>query len=174
MLTRRSVAGLIAAGGGALTLGMIGKRLRHPRPGKVPSHGPTGTIDGQTLALLMATAQTLTGLEKPDGPYGEYYAYQALNRPGYLDIYRAFGEALLHMAGAKTASAFARMSVDRRWSILEAVSRSSGDRFDVPIHHETLAVFMRTDALKLLGYDGWPGSPRGLASYRTRIEPHPV
>lgn len=174
MLTRRAVAGLIAAGGGALTLGLIGKRLHHRRPGKVPSHGPTGPIDAQVLAALMATAQTLTGLDEPGGHYSEYYTYQALHHPGYLDIYRDFAATLLRAVEAKTASAFAEISLDRKWSILEAISRSSGDRFDVPIHHETLAVFMRSDALKLLGYDGWPGSPRGLPSYRAPIKSRPA
>lgn len=174
MLTRRAVAGLIAAGGGALTLGVIGMRLRHPMPGKVPSHGPTGLLDGQTLAALVATARTLTGLETPGGTYGDYYAYQALNRPGYLVVYRQYAASLLRAVEGSTIFAFAAMTSDERWSILETVSRSSDGRFDVPVHHETLAVFMRTDAWRSLGYESWPGSPRGLESYRTPLVPPPL
>jgi hypothetical protein len=173
MLTRRAVTGLLAAGGGALTLAVIGKRLDHPTPGKVPSHGRVGTIDEETLATLMISARTLTGLREPGGPYGDYYAYQALNRPGYLDAYRDFARAVRRFTNADTAAALEKLSADRRWSVLEAVSRSSNGEFDVPVHHETLAVFMRTDAWKVLGYDSWPGSPRGLESYRAPLKSPP-
>jgi len=38
-------------------------------------------------------------------------------------------------------------------------------RFEQYVVREILALFVRTDGWVLLGYETWPGTPRGLDSY---------
>jgi hypothetical protein len=166
VLSRRTAGSLIAAGVSAL---MIGAAWRHRHPAPLPpppTSGPTGALDDATLAVLMGAARALIGMEKLDGPYADYYAYQARNRPGYLGAYQAFAAAISGQMETGTHEGFATLPVAQRLSILDAVSRASDGRFDIPILQETLGIFMKTDAWVLLGHDGWPGSPRGLESYR--------
>jgi len=93
MLTRRAMAAWLAAAGSAVALGVAWKHFHHGDVPKPPTSGPTGELDEATLAILMATAHILTGLEKLGGPYAGYFGFQALNRPGYLGVYREFAEA---------------------------------------------------------------------------------
>ena len=166
MLTRRAMAAWLAAAGSAVARGVAWKHFHHGDVPKPPTSGPTGELDEATLAILMATAHILTGLEKLGGPYAGYFGFQALNRPGYLGVYREFAEAVRHQAGEQGVSTYLRGSLDDRWSLLEKIESLSEGRFEVPIHRETLALFMQTDVWVVLGYDGWPGSPRGLDAYR--------
>ena len=165
MFSRRMVNSAIVAGVLALAAGGW-KMHHHPPPREVPTGGPTGELDSATLAALIAVARTLTEQDVLKGHYADYYAYQAKNRPGYLGVYRAFVAALAAEIAPGALEDFGRKTVAERWSVLERIGSSSASRrFDVPIIQETLAVFMRTDAWLLLGYEDWPGMARGLENY---------
>jgi len=162
VLSRRAANLLIASGVSALMIGAAGKELHRGPVLDPPRTGPTGALDDATLSILMNSAQALIGREALDGPYEGYYQHQALHRPGYLDIYKAFAAAV-----RRRAADFAELSLEDRLAVLDRVSALSRGRYDGPILQETLGVFMKSDAWVLLGYNGWPGSPRGIESYQT-------
>lgn len=167
LLTRRAVGVAIAAGMGALATGAAWRKWHRRASFPIPSHGPTGTLEDSTLAALMIAARTITGVDDLKGHYAGYYAYQALHRPGYLGVYRDFATALQHQLRNQPIQAFARESSDRRWSKLEDVNRAPDSiRYVIPIVEETIAIFLRTDAWLLMGYEGWAGTARGLENYR--------
>jgi len=72
------MAAWLAAAGSAVALGVAWKHFHHGDVPKPPTSGPTGELDEATLAILMATAHILTGLEKLGGPYAGYFGFQAL------------------------------------------------------------------------------------------------
>lgn len=128
---------------------------------------PAGeTLDENTLSVLLVTARTITALPVLYGPYADYYAYQAEKRPGRMDIYKAFATAVRRDMG-RTASDFAALAESERSALIRRIRQSAaGWAFETAIFRETLALFAKTDAWLLLGYDAWPGQARGLESYR--------
>jgi hypothetical protein len=111
--------------------------------------------------------------------YTSYFQWRAANIAGYRDLYeesaRRLDEAAWHAAGR----AFSRCDLDVRMRILGRVdlNRSgirtvamnlydrSWIRFEQYVVREILALFVRTDGWVLLGYESWPGTPRGLEAY---------
>jgi hypothetical protein len=57
-----------------------------------------------------------------------------------------------------------RTAVDAVWTV--AGGGRAWAAYDRFIMREALALFADTDAWVLTGYDGWPGTPRGLERYR--------
>ena len=57
-------------------------------------------------------------------------------------------------------------SANTRWHrVRVAVLEREWLRFDQYIVRDILLLFLRTDAWTLLGYEAWPGTPRGLDRY---------
>jgi hypothetical protein len=55
---------------------------------------------------------------------------------------------------------------DTRWhTVRVAVLEREWLRFDRYIVRDILVLFLRTDAWTSLGYEAWPGTPRGLERY---------
>lgn len=170
MLSRREAARTFALYGSALAFGVVPwSRASADSPATRQQIG-AGHPDKPTIALLMATARTITGLAALQGPYEGYYEYQAENRPGHLIIYQAFARTVRAAMGESSTDFSALPNADRLSLLNHIRASSEGSRFEVPIFQETLGVFAKTDAWLLLGYDGWPGSARGLDEYRNPVQ----
>ena len=133
--------------------------------------GETGTLDDRTLAVLKATAEVVTGVQPLQGYYEDYYSYSALQRAGYLSLYRDFAGRVDRTAKRLGRADFLACDASTRAGIVEKTRSilGGGSRFENPIFQETLAVFERTDAWLQLGYAAWPGSPRGQDFYKQPI-----
>lgn len=132
----------------------------------------------------MAASRTVIG--KPIEPthYAEYFRWRAERLPGYRTLYQRFSAEVDGRARGTAGCAFADCDPAVRAKVLlRAAARARSPRtlldglwmatggrrwaaYDAFIFDEALALFADTDAWVLLGYEGWPGTPRGLDRYR--------
>jgi hypothetical protein len=140
---------------------------------------PTGSLEDRVLQTLMSTTKALAGLPVELAHYEDYFRWHAETVPGYKTLYERFAATVERSAGCNfsdcdietqrkiLASAFETRTSPGR---LDRLRRGVLDRdwllYDEYVVREILALFARTDAWILLGYDAWPGMPRGLESYR--------
>lgn len=184
-LSRRTLLGAIAAVCAGAVLGAR-RRLYGPEgPPWTPALDGTapGPIGERTLATLVAAAKTAVGRPVEASHYGEYFRWRAEHLPGYRTLYDRFGAQLDHDARRAVRCPFAECNPADRTRMLRAADRARAPRtiadrawlltggrawvaYDTFILGEALALFADTDAWVLLGYDGWPGRPRGLDRYR--------
>lgn len=142
--------------------------------------GPLG--DG-TISTLVAAAQTVIGRPTETSHYGAYFRWRAEHLPGYRALYERFAARIDRDARRAAHCLFAacgasdrarllhpsararepRSVLDRAWMAADGRTWAAYNRF---IFDEALALFAGTDAWVLTGYDGWPGTPRGLDRYR--------
>ena len=156
-------------------------RRRPPEPAL--GDAAIGTLAPSTVTTLVAAAQAVTGYPIEAGHYEEYYRWRAQHLRGYFALYQRFARAVDRDALRSAGCPFAACSAVVRGRILARAARSRNpatvrDRlrvelvdydwptFDRFVLGETLALFARTDAWVALGYQGWPGLPRGLDRYR--------
>jgi hypothetical protein len=129
------------------------------------------TVDQSTLQLLLAAAEAVTGVRPLRGHYVDYYRYRAMHSPSHLETYNRFRDAVSRVVRKSGYNEFVACDLSVRFRILDAL-RSDADNageFEIPVFQETLAVFEKTDAWLVLGYESWEGSARGLDSYQERI-----
>jgi len=143
---------------------------------------PTGVLPAPVVAALVAAAEGVPGYPIEPSHYAEYYCWRAEHLRGYRDLYEGFRVAADRDARRLAGRAFAECAPALRRRILARAARARdprgawnalrADLFDRPwalydryVLGETLALFARTDAWALIGYDGWPGIPRGLDRY---------
>lgn len=143
----------------------------------------TGPVSEAILQTLTVAVQSLLGMSlETTSHYADYFRWYAENRPGYKALYERF-VATLDQSSEKLAGCnFINCDTSTHNKILEKafqvrVSTSRIERmrtnvfdrdwvlFDKYIVREIFNLFAKTDALILLGYDSWPGTPRGLDGY---------
>ena len=144
---------------------------------------PTGPLSAQALSRLLEATRAVTGVPVQISHYEDFFRWRAENLRGYKALYEQFAEALEHRARRSVGCDFVDCSRQMQQKILEQVPqiRDSSPRwdkvrvsiiernwllFDRYIVRDILLLFSKTDAWILLGYEAWPGTPRGLDRYR--------
>src|SRR5262245_5068491 len=142
----------------------------------------TGPLSARALNALTVATRTLAGVSVQITHYEDFFRWRAENLRGYKTLYEQFPAALDHRARRSVGCDFADCSASMQRTILENVPqvRSANTRldkvrvsvlerdwvlFDRYIVREILLLFSKTDAWILLGYEAWPGTPRGLDRY---------
>jgi hypothetical protein len=148
---------------------------------------PTGSLNPQTLDVLQATTRALLDTPVEMRHYASYFEWRSENLPGYRSLYEAFA-VTLNEAATRTAQLpfvecdisvqrkiLERVDLDRRgrWALVAGIFDSNWLRFEKYVVREILELFVRTDGWVLLGYESWPGTPRGLERYTKAPEPRP-
>jgi len=124
-------------------------------------------IDATTMRVLLAAAESVTGVRPLRGHYESYYDRRASQSPICAQVYREFAAVVEGAALRLTRQEFASIALASRRHVLDAVRTSGpGRRFEDVFFQETLMIFLKTDAWLQVGYPSWEGSPRGLDSYR--------
>jgi hypothetical protein len=143
---------------------------------------PTGPLSAGALNTLLVTTGALTGVPVQTAHYEDFFRWRAENLRGYKALYEQFAGALDSRAKRSVGRDFVDCSRQMQQKILEELPkvRSANTRlhrvrvavlerewlvFDQNIIRDVLLLFFRTDAWTLLGYEAWPGTPRGLDRY---------
>jgi len=156
---------------------------------------PAGPLSAGALNALSLATRALVGVPVQIAHYEDFFHWRAKNLRGYKALYERFAAALDRQAGQSVGCGFVDCNRQMQQKILEkvlqvrspntrwqrvrvAVLEREWLRFDQYIVRDILLLFSRTDAWTLLGYDAWPGTPRGLDQYtqapsQTRRIPSP-
>jgi hypothetical protein len=189
-IPRRRFLGLIGITGVAAVLGAWFFRLPAQGIGQLtalrgrlrPRLHPTppGPLSRGALEVLEAATGTLVDMSVDLARYSVFFTWRAANLPGYRDLYERFAAVLNDGARSATGRRFVECDVGTRRRLLQNVQLDSRGvhaavrvvtdrqwlRFEQYIVRQVLELFARTDAWVLLGYEAWPGTPRGLSAYR--------
>ena len=180
-LTRRRFLVLTAAAAGGLgAVGVLGRRRlvrRWLRASLAPT--PPGPLDAGVVRTLLAATRALLGEPLEIGHYEDYFRWRAQNLPGYRSLYRDFTAALDRAARGPGRADFASAPAERQRRILSemlpvrGMSRLSRgligrdrERFAEFVVVEVFQRFTSTDAWLRIGYESWPGTPRGFDFYQ--------
>jgi hypothetical protein len=142
-----------------------------------------GPVTDATVAALVTASGTIIGRRIEPLHYAEYFRWRAEHLPGYRTLYERFASEVDRAARRTAGCPFADCSESVRVRMLSAARRARSPRgvtdavwmavggrtwaaYNFFIFDEALALFAETDAWVLLGYEGWPGEPRGLDRYR--------
>ena len=153
-------------------------RLRSPGL----ADAPMGPLSVETLNALLAATTALAGVPVQLAHYEDFFRWRAENLRGYKALYEQFAAALALRARRAAGCAFVDCSRQMQQKVLEERPQlRSGDtrwhkarvavferewlRFDQYVVRDILLLFLRTDAWTSLGYEAWPGTPRGLERY---------
>ena len=163
--SRRAFLGRVfaaSAGAALLGAGVLFSALRR-RPARVDEPGP---LAPETLTTLGAVTETVIGLPIELDHYRDFLRWRAENLPGFRVACERFAA---HVERAARPRAFAALPPPERKRIVEAAlaSRDPGVAEFGAIRRELLVLYSQTDAWRALGYDSWPGVPRGLVAYQT-------
>lgn len=187
-LSRRTLLGAVpvfAAAGSATVLGVlrashvVARRLGPP----AIDDAPTGELSVTQLRTLLAAAAAVAGAPIRQEHYAAFFRWRAAHLRGHLKLYQRFCAAVDRAARGANRTAFADCPPQVQHRILERAFRARADAavpgpwlrrlrehdwqlYERHILRETLALFAATDAWVLLGYDAWPGTPRGFERYR--------
>jgi hypothetical protein len=187
-LSRRTLLGAIpvfAAAGSAAAFGVVrashkvARRLGPP----VIDDAPTGELNVAQLGTLLAAAAAVAGASIRQEHYAAFFRWRAAHLRGHLKLYQRFCAAVDRAARGANRTAFADCPAQTQHRILERAFRARADAavpgpslrrlldydwqlYERHILREVLALFAATDAWVLLGYDAWPGTPRGFERYR--------
>jgi hypothetical protein len=187
-LSRRTFLGAVsvfAAAGGAAGFGLrqathlVTRRLGPP----VIDDAPTGELSVIQLRTLLAAAAAVAGAPIRQEHYAAFFRWRAAHLRGHARLYARFCAAVDRAAHGAAGVAFAGCGVEVQRRILERAFRARADAavtgvslrrlldydwrlYERHILREVLALFAATDAWVLLGYETWPGTPRGLERYR--------
>jgi hypothetical protein len=143
---------------------------------------PTGPLSAGALNTLLAATTALAGVPVQIAHYEDFFRWRAEHLRGYKVLYEQFAAALDGRARRSVGCDFIDCSQQTRQTILQKVPqlRSANTRwhrvrvavlerewwrFDRYIVRDILLLFLRTDAWTSLGYEAWPGTPRGLDRY---------
>jgi hypothetical protein len=143
---------------------------------------PTGRLSERTLNALLVATRALAGVPLEISHYEDFFRWRAENVGGYKALYEQFAAALNSRARRSVGCDFVDCTRQMQQKILEKVPqvRNTDTRwdkmrvsvlerdwvlFDRYIVRDILLLFSRTDAWTLLGYEAWPGTPRGLDRY---------
>ena len=132
-----------------------------------------GLLGEGTFRALLATTEALVGTQVETSHYEAFFRWRSENLTGYRDLYERFAVVVDRAAKEARKPDFASCEMAVRREILQRMTprtyalvfERDGLRFEKYIFQQILALFSRTDAWILLGYESWPGTPRGLDSY---------
>jgi len=194
ILSRRAFLRLsVIVGGGAITalataqsakgwlLGSF-RALYHRLLSPALEDAATGPLSERTLNALMMATKTLTGMSVQITHYQDFFRWRSENLRGYKTVYERFAAALDHRARRSVGCDFVDCSlqmqqkifanlpqvssVETRWDkVRVSVLERDWVLFDRYIVRDILLLFSKTNAWTLLGYQAWPGTPRGLDQY---------
>jgi len=164
-LTRRSfvvMAAVATVGVGFVGVNWIGRRLdRLGSLGTLPTPAPpqTETLGDRAEAVLNSAVEALLGPDVDRDRYMDCFRWRAENIDGLNANYAEFAEWADSQAMRAFSHAFDECTPDERRQVLD------GDPPSRRVPQEILNFYALTDAWVAVGYDDWPGSPRGLDSY---------
>lgn len=176
-------AGAAAAWGGIEAIPGFTRRwldaLRRAADPELPE-APPGPLDTATLATLLAAARALVGDAARRPQYGELLRSRAEAVAGYRRLYRRFAARLEAEAGpgglgnlpeGEARRIVARLAPPGRLRRLRlGLAEDERGLFRSRVVLELLGLYAATDAWIALGYDAWPGTPRGLEVYTRPAE----
>lgn len=187
-LSRRTFLWAISAGAAAGSAAVLGVsaavRTVARRLGPlVIDDAPTGELSATQVRTLLAAAAAVAGASIREEHYAAFFRWRAAHLRGHLRLYARFCVAVDRAARGAEGTVFADCSAEVRNRILERAFRARADAavpepslrrlrdfdwrlYERHILREILALFAATDAWLVLGYDTWPGTPRGLERYR--------
>lgn len=136
-------------------------------------NAPEGLLGERTVLALLATTEALVGTEVETSHYEAFFRWRSENLSGYRNLYERFAVVVDRAAKEALKPDFASSEIEVRREILQRMTarpyarifERDGLRFEKYIFQQIRALFSRTDAWILLGYESWPGIPRGLDSY---------
>jgi len=178
-----SLAGLALGGAFAVRRwgGALKSRLEWALTDPTLGDAAQGPLPEGVVSALVAATQGLVGTEIETTHYATFFRWRAQTLRGYRALYGRFVVALDRAAREAGAPDFAGCGMVQRRAILRQVGvtgaaerasriralvfRRDWFRFEKYIVREVLALFSQTDGWVLLGYESWPGTPRGLESY---------
>jgi hypothetical protein len=143
---------------------------------------PTGSLSAGALNTLLAATTTLAAVPVQIAHYEDFFRWRAEHLRGYKALYEQFAATLdrrtRRAVGCDFVDCNRQMqqqmleglpqlrSANTRWhTVRVAVLEREWLRFDRYIVRDILVLFLRTDAWTSLGYEAWPGTPRGLERY---------
>lgn len=155
-----------------------------------------GPVDDTVIANLLAMVETLVHGHGSIEHYRTYFNWRTQNLPRYKPYYELFSIGLDEAARTLGEASFIDASDATRQAILTtaielphpqsallrptpALTLPSGEipldeslwlRFDQYIIGEMIMIYTQTNAWIMLGYDAWPGVPRGLDRYPLPVE----
>lgn len=180
---RQFLSALVGVTAAAVSLGppviyqMFQRARRIPLP-----EAPPGPLPDDTAAVLRALVEALFIAHPVDiERYLRYYSFHAEKIPGYRQVYTQFAKELEWTARWIYRRSFVECSKPERRQVLQpwwSLPQSRQDEITAAIFRgtvwmqnsqyvlrETLQLFMNTDAWIIVGYEAWPGMPRGLEVY---------
>jgi hypothetical protein len=186
-LSRRTFLGAVSAfaAGSAAALGVLAaghvvtRRLGAP----VVDAAATGELSVTQLRTLLAATAAVVGAPVRPEHYAAFFRWRAAHLRGHLRLYARFCAAVDRAAQGAAGVAFVGCPEETQRRILERAFRARADAavhgpwlrrlldydwqlYERHILREVLALFAATDAWVLLGYETWPGTPRGFERYR--------
>jgi len=181
-----ALAGATAAAAG-LGLPVVYQYVNQTRQLSLPDV-PPGRLDTASLRTLRAATEAIFIAYPVDlDRYTAFFTFHAENIAGYAAIYTGFTQELDRSARWSYRRSFANCSIADRRGVLAAwfdipetreerllASATRGItwmRFSQYVVTEILTLFMNTDAWIMVGYEAWPGMPRGLDTYRQPPQP---
>jgi hypothetical protein len=134
---------------------------------------PEGLLGEGAVRALLATTTVLLAAEADTEHYAEFFRWRSENISGYRSLYERFAVVVDGAARKTGKHDFAGCDLAVRRKILQGlkpgtyalVFERDGLRFEKYIFQEIVALFSKTDAWIWLGYETWPGTPRGLQAY---------
>jgi hypothetical protein len=154
-----------------------------------------GPLDDDVTATLMAMVDAFVEDNGDIGHYRAYFTWRAENRRAYRSAYQLCSAGLNGAARRLTGLPYVEcdrairreilqhgldMPTDRsflfdpRVRVGDWAAMTTEDRLWLQINRyvtsEMIDVFFRTNAWIMLGYEGWPGQPRGLERYTEPLE----
>ena len=171
------IAGVSAAGAvqrwGIGPLASLGARIYDALKNPGLRDATTGLLDVGALRALLATTEALVVAAVETSHYEDLFRWRAENLGGYRALYERFAAVVDRAAKEAGKPDFASCDMKLRREILQrmksrayaVVFERDELRFETYIFRQILVLFSRTDAWILLGYESWPGTPRGLQAY---------
>jgi hypothetical protein len=134
-----------------------------------------GALPENVRACLAAAVGAVINRAVDAGHYVSCFAWRSENLPGFLHEYTQFTRAADQVGAHLYATTFAAATKDQQRDVIQALTGDAHPEFNAPkrlrhsvrdyVVHETQLIFARTDGWLVLGYDGWPGTGRGLDTY---------
>jgi hypothetical protein len=139
------------------------------------------SVDQHVLKSLLAVTEALLDVEVEMNHYENYFRWRLENIPGYKSLYENFIRSLDEEAQNITGENFVssnksfrqrclqnRLQENRRKKVILGILWKDELQYETNIAREIFRLFADTDAWLSLGYESWPGTPRGLADYTKR------
>ncbi len=178
----------LAVGGGVVGFGASYVINYESTPAQLPARDPLppGELSPEVSQNLQALVDAFVGENSGSiSHYAPVFDFRARYLPDYRETYTLLSETLdlaaQDIAGqpyrdaprdVREAILYDGLGVvspeSTRFSITPAQDTPADDlwlRFNQQVIGEILNVYMETNAMILLGYDRWPGQPRGLDAY---------